>query len=279
MVMFNSSLNFAAEEGVPLAAEPILNIGGFGFTNAMLYGLIIAAIVLTLFSFAAHRTTVKPDNKLTFAIEMLVGAIIKLGEDNFGSRKKALKHLPLLLTLFTFILFSNLSGLIPGVGSINITHDGEVSPLLRPFTTDLNATLGMAILTIGTVQFWALRELGLRRHLKHYFAVVEPWWNPMNGFIGLIEVMGEFIRIITLSMRLFGVIYAGEVLLHVIADLSGSFGPIATFPVYLMEIFFSGIQAYLFMMLTMVYMANATHSDDDHEHDEGIVPEPVKVTG
>lgn len=271
---------FSAEGGgVPLAAEPILNIGGFGFTNSMFYGLIMAVVVLTLFGMAAKRTAVKPANKFAFAIESLVEAVIKLGEDNFGSRKKALRHLPLLLTLFTFILFCNLSGLIPGVGTISISNGHEVSPLLRPFTTDLNATLGMAILTIGTVQFWALRELGLRRHLKHYFSVVEPSWNPMNAFIGFIEVMGEFIRIITLSMRLFGVIYAGEVLLHVIADLSGSFGPIATFPVYLMEIFFSGIQAYLFMMLTMVYMANATHSDDHDEHDEGVVPEPVKVTG
>jgi F-type H+-transporting ATPase subunit a len=272
--------NFAAEGGVPLAAEPIAHVGSFGFTNAMFYGLIMAAVVVTLFTFAARRTSVRPQNKLAFAVESLVETVIKLGEDNFGSRKKALRHMPLLLTLFTFILFSNLSGLIPGVGTI--TTGSEQHPLLRPFTTDLNATLGMAILTIGTVQFWALRELGLRRHLKHYFSVVEPWWNPMNAFIGLIEVMGEFIRIITLSMRLFGVIYAGEVLLHVIADLSGNFGPIATFPVYLMEIFFSGIQAYLFMMLSMVYMANATHSDDHDEHDESSVdlrPEPVKVTG
>jgi F-type H+-transporting ATPase subunit a len=271
---------FFAEGGtVPLAAEPILHIGNFGFTNAMFYGLIMATTVLTLFSLAARRSTVKPGGKFTFAVESLVETVIKLGEDNFGSRKKALLHMPLLLTLFTFILFSNLSGLIPGVGTLGIESDGHVSPLLRPFTTDLNATLGMAILTIGTVQFWALRELGLRGHLKHYFSVVDPWWNPMNAFIGIIEVMGEFIRIITLSMRLFGVIYAGEVLLHVIADLSGSFGPIATFPVYLMEIFFSGIQAYLFMMLSMVYMANATHSEDHDEHDEGKATVPVKVAG
>lgn len=272
--------NFAAEGGgVPLAAEPILNIGSFGFTNAMFYGLIMAAVVLTLFSMAARRTAVQPTNKLSFAIESLVEMVIGLGEDNFGSRKKAIKHLPLLLTLFTFILFSNLSGLIPGVGTISITNNGEVSPLLRPFTTDLNATLGMAILTIGTVQFFALKELGLKRHFKHYFSVVEPALNPMNAFIGLIEVLGEFIRIITLSMRLFGVIYAGEVLLHVIADLTGNFGPVATFPVYLMEIFFSGIQAYLFMMLTMVYMATATHSEDHDEDDAGVVTDPVKVAG
>lgn len=271
--------NFAAGNGVPLAAEPIFHIGGFGFTNAMFYGIVVAVILTVIFMMAARRTNVKPTNKLAFVIETLVETVIQLGEDNFGSRKKALRHMPLLLTLFIFILFWNLSGLIPGVGSIHLTTDGHVSPLLRPFTTDLNATLAMAVLTIGLVQFWALRELGLVRHIKHYFSVVTPWWNPMNAFIGLIEVMGEFIRIITLSMRLFGVIYAGEVLIHVIADLGGNFGPIATFPVYLMEIFFSGIQAYLFMMLSMVYMANATHSDDHPEDDPGMAPQVVKVTG
>lgn len=262
--------NFASgDTSVPLAAEPIANFLGLPITNAMLSGLIMSVIVLTLFGVAAKRTQLKPTNKFTFAVESLMDFVLKLGEDNFGSRKKALKHMPLLLTLFTFILFSNLSGLIPGVGSVNITHDGETVPLIRAFTTDLNATLALAILTIGTVQFYAITQLGLFRHLKHYFSVAEPWWNPINAFVGTIELLGEFIRIITLSMRLFGVIYAGEVLLHVIGNLAGNFGPVATIPVYFMEIFFSGIQAYLFMMLSMVYMSIATH-DDHAEHDEDV---------
>jgi F-type H+-transporting ATPase subunit a len=91
----------------------------------------------------------------------------------------------------------------------------------------------------------------------------------MNLFIGLIEVMGEFIRILTLSMRLFGVIYAGEVLLHVIGEIAGNFGWAATIPVYLMEIFFSAIQAYLFVMLTTVYLSIATaHNHESPEHED-----------
>ena len=266
---------FASEgTGVPLAAEPLFNFFGLNVTNSMLFGIVMAALVLFIFTLAAQKTALKPSSKFGFAVETGVEAVLQLGEDNFGSRKKAIKFMPLLLTLFTFILFSNLSGLIPGVGTVNIQTNDGVTPLLRPFTTDLNATLAMAILTIGTVQVAALRELGIKRHLKHYFAVVEPWWNPMNAFIGLIEVMGEFIRIITLSMRLFGVIYAGEVLLHVIGDLSGNLSPVATLPVYFMEIFFSAIQAYLFMMLSMVYLANATHSDD-HAEDSDDAHEPV----
>jgi F-type H+-transporting ATPase subunit a len=139
--------------------------------------------------------------------------------------------------------------------------------LLRAFTTDLNATLALAVLTIGTVQFYAIKELGILGHLKHYFT--NKPWNPMNLFIGLIEVMGEFIRVLTLSMRLFGVIYAGEVLLHVIGELAGNLGWAATVPVYLMEIFFSAIQAYLFVMLTTVYLSIATaHNSDSPEHED-----------
>jgi F-type H+-transporting ATPase subunit a len=258
---------FASEgPGVPLAAEPVLQIGGLTITNSMFFGAVMAIIVVSLFTFAVRRSTVRPSNKFAFAVESLVEMVLNLGEQNFGSREKAVKHMPLLITLFTFILFNNLAGLIPGVGTINIQTDDGVSPLLRPFTTDLNATLAMAILTIGTVQFYAITELGIFKHLKHYFT--DKPWNPMNLFIGLIEVMGEFIRIITLSMRLFGVIYAGEVLIHVVAELSGNFAWAATFPIYLMEIFFGVIQAYLFMMLSMVYMAIATRDEHAEEHDD-----------
>lgn len=264
---------FAAAGGsVPLAAEPVLNIGFLAITNSMLLGLITAAVVVSLFSLAASRSGVQPSSKVAFFFETLVEMMIQIGTDNFGSRKKAIKHLPLLLSLFTFILVSNLSGLIPGVGTLNINNGEAVVPLLRPFTTDLNATLALAILTIGTVQFYAIAELGILKHLKHYFT--NKPWNPLNLFIGLIEVMGEFIRIITLSMRLFGVIYAGEVLLSVIGSLSGNLAWAATLPVYLMEIFFSAIQAYLFVMLTTVYLSIATH-DESHQDTEDDHPAPL----
>lgn len=272
--MFHSLHSFASEgTSIPLAAEPIFTFLGLHVTNSMLFGAIIAIIVLTLFGMAARRSSARPTSKFAFAVESLVEYVLQIGEDNFGSRTKALQHMPLLLTLFVFILFSNLSGLIPGVGTINIHSGGETVPLLRAFTADFNSTLALAILTIGTVQFYAITQLGLWRHIKHYFSVAEPWWSPINFLMGPIEIVSELIRIMTLSMRLFGVIYAGEVLLHVIGDLAGNFGWAATFPIYLLEIFFSAIQAYLFMMLSLVYMANATH-DDHEEHDE---KRPVKT--
>lgn len=254
---------FAASEGVPLAAEPVFHVGSFAVTNSMVLGLLVAAGVIALFMHAAHRTQIRPKSKFAFGIEQLVEFILNIAEQNFGSRKKALHHLPLLLTLFTFILFSNLSGLVPGVSTVTINTDEGVVPLLRAFTTDLNATLALAILSIGLVQFYAIKELGVVGRLKHFFTA-KPW-NPMNFFLGLVEVLSEFIRILTLSMRLFGVIYAGEVLIHVIGGVAGNFGWAATLPIYLLEVFFSAIQAYIFVMLTTVYLATATEHAEDHQ--------------
>jgi F-type H+-transporting ATPase subunit a len=121
----------------------------------------------------------------------------------------------------------------------------------------------MAIFTIGLVQVSAIRELGIKGHFKHYFA--SPLYNPMNLFIGLNEVFGELLRIVTLSMRLFGVIYAGEVLIAAVGQLAGSFGWLATVPTVLLEIFFSVIQAYVFMMLSATYLSVAIGGSEDHQ--------------
>lgn len=232
----------------------------------------MAVFTVTILGTAARFSQLHPRSRLAYYTEMLVDFILSVAIDSFGNRQKALKHLPLLATLFLFIFFTNLSGLLPGVGTITAQTGGQDVPLLRAFTTDLNATLAMAILSIGLVQFYALRQLGLRGHFRHYFK--SPLWHPVNLFIGINEVFGELLRIITLSMRLFGVIYAGEVLLHAIGNLAGNFAWAATLPVMLLEIFFSAIQAYVFMMLTTTYLSIATGGD---EHQQSDQPETAKA--
>jgi F-type H+-transporting ATPase subunit a len=258
----------------PLAAENLFNIGPLSITNAMLFGFISAVTVVVLLLLAARYTQLHPKSWLAYIFETLTDFIWGVAISAFGNRKVALKYMPLLATLFIFILFCNLtgSGLMPFVGAVDAhTTSGETISLLRPFTTDLNATLSMAILTIGTVQFYALRELGFRKHFKHYFTLVAPNpYNPMNIFVGLIEIFGELLRIVTLSMRLFGVIYAGEVLISAVNQIAGNFGWLATVPTVLLEIFFSVIQAYVFMMLSATYLSQAVAGGEHHdESNEG----------
>jgi F-type H+-transporting ATPase subunit a len=257
--------NFAYQV-TPLAAEKLFSIGPIKVTNSILYGFIIAVVLVVIFLAAARLSELHPRSKLSYYFELLVDSIWGVAIDSFGgNRKMALKHLPLLATLFTFILAWNLSGLLPGVGSITYQAGGEPVPLFRAFTTDLNATLAMAILTIGLVQFYAIKQLGAIGHLRHYFS--DKPWHPVNLFIGLNEVFSELLRIVTLSMRLFGVIYAGEVLIIAVNGLAGRFGFAATLPVYMLEIFFSLIQAYVFMMLSATYLSIATADAAKHEEE------------
>jgi F-type H+-transporting ATPase subunit a len=256
----------------PLAAEKLFNIGPLAVTNSMLFGLLTALIMVGLLLLAAKYSQLHPRSRLAYLFEVLLDFIWGVAISTFGDRKTALKHLPLLSTLFIFILLCNLtgSGLVPFVGPLEAhTSSGLTTSLLRPFTTDLNATLSMAILTIGLVQFYALKELGAKKHLRHYFTLVQPNpFHPVNIFVGIIEIFGELLRIVTLSMRLFGVIYAGEVLIHAVGDLAGNFGWLATVPTVLLEIFFSVIQAYVFMMLSATYLSVAIGSGEHHENEE-----------
>jgi len=186
----------------------------------------------------------KPNLKLRLPSRQSFEFIFNIAKETSAKKAKRRKHLPLLVNLFSFILVANLSGLIPGVGTLTVDN-GE--PLFRAFTTDLNGTLALAILTIGTVQFYAIKELGIIGHLKHYFS--DKPWNPMNLFIGLIEVMGEFIRILTSSMRLFGVIYAGEVLDPCCRPAWRRVGWATQLPIYLMDIF---LLRRLFVMIVAI---------------------------
>lgn len=261
---------FGAEDSVPLSAEGLFTIGGFTVTNSMLLGILIGAIICTIFIVGARTAKVRGMSRYSFFVENIVSFILTNLKSNFGGdESKARKFLPLFLTFFIFILLNNLFGLLPGMGgSIYVEQDGVKQALLRPFTTDLNGTIALAIIAMGTVQVYAIKTRGFFPHLRHYFSVMKPWWNPMNFFLGPLEILGELIRLITLALRLFGVIYAGEVLLHVITQLSGNFAWAGTVPVLLMEIFFSAIQAYLFIMLSSVYLAMATTPIDHGEHED-----------
>lgn len=263
-----SLLLFGSESGVPLAAETVFSIGEFDVTNSMLLGVLVAAGLIFCFLMMARYISVRPQSKFAFFMESVVVFVLNNIKNSFGGdESKARQFLPLFTALFLFILLNNLIGLLPGLGgTIYATGDtGVKAALLRPFTTDLNGTLALATISIGTVWIFAIKQRGFFGHIKHFYSVMQPWWNPINFFIGTIEIIGELIRLLTLALRLFGVIYAGEVLLHVIVNLSGNFAPIAAFPIILMEIFFSFIQAYLFIMLSSTYLAIGTAHDESIE--------------
>ncbi|MBI4033615.1 F0F1 ATP synthase subunit A [Candidatus Saccharibacteria bacterium] len=258
---------FAVTE--PLAAEVLFSFGPLPVTNSMVFGIVTVVLVLGLFGFAARASQLWPKNRLAYWFESLTELVMGMIIETFGGdRKRALRHFPLLITLFVFILASNLSGLLPGVGTITHGH----TPLLRAWTTDLNSTLAMATLALATVHIYAIKEIGGMGYVRHFFS--GNLKNPMNIFIGLNELFGEVLRLVTLSLRLFGVIYGGEALLFAIAALAGNFAWAATLPIMFLEIFVAFVQAYLFMMLTASYlMMSTSHNEPSESH----LAQPVGV--
>jgi F-type H+-transporting ATPase subunit a len=254
------SMVFAASES--LAAEHLFSLGPFPVTNSMLFGIVMAIIVLGLFGLAARASQLWPKSRLAYWFETLTELIRGMIIDTFDSdQRRAMRHFPLLITLFVFILFCNLSGLLPGVGTITYND----TPLLRAWTTDLNSTLAMATLALATVHIYALKEIGGRGYFRHFFS--GNLKNPMNIFIGINELFGEVLRLVTLSLRLFGVIYGGEALLFAIGTLAGNFAWAATLPIMFLEIFVALVQAYLFMMLTASYLAmSVSHNEPSEAH-------------
>ena len=185
--------------------------------------------------------------------------------ESFGDRKKVLRHFPLLFTLFVFILINNLTGLLPGIDTITVAVGGVSVSLFRSWTTDLNATIAMAIISLSTVHYYAVRDIGAKGYVRHFFG--GSLKNPGTYLLGLSELFGEVLRLVTLSLRLFGVIYGGEALLTAIASLGGNFGWAATLPIMFLEIFVSLVQAYLFMMLTASYIVMSTSHGESESHE------------
>ncbi len=243
---------------ISLKAEELFKIGGWPVNNSLLAGVVGSLLIILVFVLAARKVGSRRQSKLSQAIEAVSEAIIALIEDVTHDRAKAERFFPLLTTLFFFILLNNWMGLLPGFGSITYRTAEGLVPLLRGANADLNTTLALAIISVVMTQVYAVRELGIKDHLGKYFSK-----NPILSFVGLLEIVSEFSKMISFSFRLFGNIFAGEVLLIVISGLVPIVGPL---PFFGLELFVGFIQALVFTMLSLVFLAIATtsHGHDDH---------------
>ena len=231
---------------ISLKAEHLFNIGGLGITNGLLLTFIVSAILI-VFSVAFRRKIKLVPGMVQGAVEMLVEMFLGLMESVLGTRAKAEKFLPLVLTIFIFILLSNWIGILPGVGSIkHIGQEGAV-PLFRSPAADLNFTLAFAVMAVLVTNFFGVAILGTFKHLKKFL----NFTNPINFFVGILEFLSEMAKFISFSFRLFGNIFAGEVLLTIIFFLLPYIVPI---PFMVLEMFFGMIQAFVFAMLTLVFL-------------------------
>lgn len=256
-------LYFAAEEGphISLKAETLFRLGPVGVTNSLVYGLFLAIFIVWLSVYLRPKISYKPTRGLVQFFELGMQFMMTMLEGVFGNHKKAVKYAPVFGTFFIFIVLSNLSGLVPIVGE-GITYNDI--PVFRPFTADLNGTVALSVIAIIFVQYYSIKESGFLGHLQHYFT--DKPFNPINTFVGLLEVFGEFTRVVSLSLRLFLNTAVGEILIAVFAFVGQSAASFTLLPIILFEILVALIQAYVFTVLSATYLALAI-SHGDHGHD------------
>jgi F-type H+-transporting ATPase subunit a len=271
------ALKLLADSGptVHVAPTGVFQVGGWAVTNSILYGWICAFFLIVLFVWTARRVTVKPRGGFVQIVEVGVDFITNLVEGAFDNKKVGRKYVPFFVTLFFFILFNNWLGLLPIVGEGFQTHNG--APLLRPFTADLDGTFAMGVVTMLLVYTASVRESGgVRRYLRHFF-VGSPA-NPLYFVIGLLEMFTDLTRVLSLSLRLFLNITIGEIVIAVFAYLGHIAAPLTALPFTLIELFICALQAYIFTILSVMYLAIAVNHAGEHAGDVGLTEDDVPET-
>ena len=255
----------AAGPHISVKAEEIFEIGGFPITNSHMLGAVgIALLVWLLFRTRSAVLGRKKHNFATrlahWAFDGLYNTVRQVIPDEKWARRIA----PLSITIFFFVIAQYWMGILPFVGSVTVGE--HHTPLFRPLVADLNMTFALAIVTIIAAQIYAFKYLGFKGNLGRYF--ISPLKDPIMTFVGLLELIAEMSRLLGLSFRLFGNVLAGEVLLIMIAYLTQFVSPLALQPFYLFELFIGGIQAYIFFMLTTVFISLglADHGHDSSDH-------------
>ena len=268
---------------ITLFAEPLAEVGGFPITNSLVasWGAVVLIIVISI---ALRRSLREIPGKLQNLFEIIVDGALTLADQVTNDRKLTVKVFPIAISIFFFVLFNNWLGILPGSGTIGQVagHDGEsvLIPFLRGGTADINTTLALAVIAVIGANVFGVMTIGGWKMFNKYInlAILGSMFTkvkkdptilivaPITFFVGVLEIIGEFAKVASLSFRLFGNVFAGEVLLASMAALIAYAVPV---PFLFLEILVGVIQALIFSMLTLVYFTIAAqdHSEHDEEHD------------
>jgi F-type H+-transporting ATPase subunit a len=246
---------------ISLAAETLWTWRGLPITNALITTWVVMGLLIVLSIVLTRRMTLIPSYAQSVA-EIVIGGLYDFFRSVTG--KHITTFFPLLASFFIFIMTANWIGLLPGVGTIGFhrtegaaEHAGPTFvPLFRGATADLNTTLALAVVSVVAIQYFGFRTVG-RRYSSRFINFA----NPIYFFLGFLEIISELSKVISFAFRLFGNIFAGEVLLTVMAFLMPFIVPL---PFLMLELFVGFIQALVFSMLTAVFLNVAILHGEEH---------------
>jgi F-type H+-transporting ATPase subunit a len=246
----------------PIVPHTVIDLGGdpthaatlFDFypsiTGSIIMSWVVMAAVIIPLTIAARRLKEIPSgvqNVIEFAIESLSSFAMGIGGPG------AKKFITFFLACFLFIAVSNWSGLIPGVGRV---HE------FRAPTSDVNVTVGLALVAFVYFHYQGVRALGVGGYLGKFFTLKG---GPIGLFVGVLEFLLEFVKPLTLGMRLFGNIYGGELALAVVTTITLAFIPVT---LYGLELFVGLMQGIIFSVLVLVFTMLAMEGHHEEGHDE-----------
>lgn len=243
---------------ISLGSEALFSAWGFAITNALVTGMLSLVIFLAVFGYFVAMIKRGRYNRfvgfMSWAFEGMLAQVDSVISDKVMARRIA----PLSLTIFFYVLISYWMSIIPGLDSITYHH----TPIIRSIAADLNFTLAIMIITMVTVQVYAIRQHGLFGNAGRYLR--NPFKDPLGAFEGFLELIGEISRGLALALRLFGNCFAGEILLIIIAVLTSYFA-VAALPVFMaFELFIGLIQAYVFFILSLIFTSLAVDTHGPH---------------
>lgn len=261
-----------------LYAEPIGYIGGFEITNSLLTTWLVVLVILSM-SLAIRFKLKKIPKGFQNFFEYVVEGAMTLADQVTGDKKITRRVFPLAFTIFIFVLINNWFGLLPlgGFGLIETTEHGQAFiPFIRSGTADINTTLALGLIAVIGSNVFGIVSIGIWKMFNKYVNLKafgeaiarvrkEPTIlisAPIMFFVGILELVGEFAKIASLSFRLFGNVFAGEVLLMAMSTI---FAYILPLPFMGLEIFVGLIQAFIISLLTLVYFTIAAKDHDEHE--------------
>ncbi len=263
-----------------LYAEPISHLGNFSITNALLTSW-IAVILIIIIAISIKSKLREIPRKFQNFFEIILEGALSLCDQVTGDRKISVRVFPLVISIFFFVLINNWIGIMPfgGFGIVE-THGGESAfiPFIRSGTADINTTLALGVISVIGANLFGIISIGIWKTFNKYVNLIslgqiftkvkkDPTIlvvAPISFFVGILELIGEFAKVASLSFRLFGNVFAGEVLLLSMSAILAYGLPI---PFLFLEIFVGLIQAFIFAVLVVVYFTIALQ--DHSEHEEG----------
>ncbi|MCP6720319.1 MAG: F0F1 ATP synthase subunit A [Patescibacteria group bacterium] len=246
---------------ISFTPEILGSIFGMPVSNSLVLSILTALILVVGGFLVVHFLQVIP-KKFQNGVEILIEGILDFMTQMLGDREQARKFFPLVASIFLFIIFNNWIGVLPGTGSLGVYEIEQGRQVFVPFfrsaSSDLNMTFALALISVFAIQLYGIKKLGFFKHLSKFFVFTK---GPINFFVGILELIGEFAKVLSFSFRLFGNIFAGEVLLIIMMTLVPILVPL---PFILLEFFVGFIQALVFAMLTLIFLKVATMEATEH---------------